>query len=137
MQLLLRCDRLDPCSSCKHRGLPACTYPEPKRLGSDRVAKEKKQTNASNLTDRIGHLERLITSFVENSNSPTVLSQIETDLSKDLGIEGSQLEKIEPTKSFGHISLQGSKATYVDDTHWSAILDEVSRPSSVLVLLID
>jgi hypothetical protein len=30
-----------------------------------------------------------------------------------------------PSDSFGHISLQDNRTTYVDDTHWIAILDGV------------
>lgn len=47
-----------------------------------------------------------------------------------------RVQTSEPNRSsdsFGHISLQGSKTTYVDDTHWTAILDGVGFVLDILL----
>ena len=123
----LRCDRGHPCGSCRHRGLSlSCTYPGP---GDTRHISKESRYNNTGLTERIGQLESLITAFVNEAGTRAPSQpdsheppSIDEDRESSIKPETS----VEPSDSFGHISTRDSKTTYVQDTHWTAILDGVS-----------
>ncbi|KAJ5090891.1 hypothetical protein N7532_009575 [Penicillium argentinense] len=137
----LRCDRGQPCGSCVHRDLShSCTYLLPNANGPSRVNREQRSGTISGLTERIGQLEGLISSLVDNASdgkAGQTAGQMPINLNED--IQGSTRAKAgarsgsqpsQPSDSFGHISLRHSKTTYVEDTHWTAILDEMSELKS-------
>ncbi|KAJ6161256.1 hypothetical protein N7470_004652 [Penicillium chermesinum] len=70
----------------------------------------------------------LISSFVENAGNQAARAQTDQHESGDLSTPNVKDEELSaPSDSFGQISLQDSRATYVQDTHWTAILDEITE----------
>lgn len=100
------------------------------------------KTNAS-AQDRIGQLEGLVLSLmsrskelastevqdVTNNSSPGHLSQCEGDRLLD---DPSQL-----SEDLGRISLDNSGTSYVEGSHWTAILDGVCPFQRLPIVLID
>lgn len=127
-----------------HRGLSlSCTYPSPHHRGHRAIGRDQKTHSSPALSDRIAQLEQLVSSLMKN-NANNLPNSGHGGVNQDVGIAGQLIptptstpqikphshvqppESNRPSDSFGHISLQDSKTTYVDDTHWTAILDGVS-----------
>ncbi|KAJ5287836.1 hypothetical protein N7478_003522 [Penicillium angulare] len=129
----LKCDRNQPCGSCRHRGLSlSCTYPQSTTSETRHIAKHSRQISSSGLTERIGQLEKLISSLVGDDARRKAPSQVDISYPSGPGpTKDPQPVKPEnandPSDSFGHISLRDSKTTYVQDTHWTAILDGITE----------
>ncbi|KAJ5675992.1 hypothetical protein N7462_008889 [Penicillium macrosclerotiorum] len=132
----LRCDRGHPCGSCLHRGLSlSCTYAHSSTGISARAARDQKHGVASNLVERIGQLERMIAALAENSIRNTPGPTEGQDMSR--GNEGNgkyvgdrtdpPSDAIHLSKSSGKIELHLNKTTYVQSTHWRAIMDGISE----------
>ncbi|KAJ5671569.1 hypothetical protein N7507_000696 [Penicillium longicatenatum] len=128
----LRCDRNHPCGACSRRGLSlSCTYP-PGAGETGRITKEQQPSAKSTLPERIGQLEKLISRIVDDAGiqkTPVrVQSQNPPHGDEDKATSQAEAEaSSDPSDSFGHISLQDSKTTYVQDTHWTAILDGITE----------
>jgi len=130
----LKCDRGQPCQTCARRGLP-CTYVTSnpsKRTGHNQV--RPSPTTDPNIPDRIGQLERLVTSLMSNAK-PTVQSSSGTQSLAHIefpAVSGQESEGyVIPHDSsqlpglFGRITQNATGTTYVESTHWSAILGGV------------
>ncbi|KAJ6007828.1 hypothetical protein N7540_011804 [Penicillium herquei] len=96
---------------------------------------ETRPPSHSGLTERIGQLERLISSFVDDQNARTQANQFDNSgLTGDVKVKEPQPTSpdgaADPSDSFGHISLRDSKTKYVQDTHWTAILDGIAELKS-------
>jgi hypothetical protein len=110
---------------------------------------------APNLPERITQLEQLVTSLMSNVNKPAnhvspnlesapaeVVLPTNTQPSSVSDQNSAQDRNTDPSPqhpaladSFGRISLELSETTYVESTHWTAILDEVRlRLSSLPVM---
>ncbi|KAJ5994355.1 hypothetical protein N7451_010079 [Penicillium sp. IBT 35674x] len=130
----LRCDRTHPCGACSQRGLSlSCTYP-PSAGETGRITKEQQPSAKSTLPERIGQLEKLITAIVDDAGNQKTKTSIRIQRQDPpSGNEAKATSQAEaeaasdPSDSFGHISLQDSKTTYVQDTHWTAILDGITE----------
>ncbi|KAK9366239.1 fungal-specific transcription factor domain-containing protein [Lipomyces kononenkoae] len=121
----LKCDRQQPCEACVRRGLSlSCTYvPFQSKAPDGHDQSESLPVRTAAIQDRIGQLETLVTSLMNNlgeSNHMPRVSAMEPDrnLTKDV----SPL-----VDSFGHISLDSTETVYVDDNHWRAILDGIAE----------
>ena len=106
--------------------------------GPNRIRRNQSSTSSSSpLIDCIAHLESLIASLTGNGNTSsasslplgesTILDEQETaDKAVPVKVESQQRSSISSSDSFGHISFRDSKTTFVEDTHWTAILDGLS-----------
>jgi hypothetical protein len=77
-----------------------------------------------NLPDRISQIEDLVTALMNSANKPPE-NQITPDPVPEKTAEPHAQNGIPITDNFGRISLEKSETTYVESTHWTAILDEV------------
>ncbi|KAJ5923432.1 hypothetical protein N7454_008677 [Penicillium verhagenii] len=81
---------------------------------------------------RIEQLEKLIAAIVDDANKKKNPEQVESqdplgdDEDKAIS-EGEGDTVSEASEAAGHISMQDSKTTYVQDTHWTAILDGITE----------
>ncbi|EED16281.1 C6 transcription factor, putative [Talaromyces stipitatus ATCC 10500] len=139
----LKCDRTHPCDRCTRRGDAAsCTYVGHGPRG--RVNHDA-GTNPSHIQDRIQHLENLILSFAQrkrqedegtssgrtstargsNSASATPVSNTNNNDSNHMngGVKG--LPDQRPSVRTDPGKLLNGGTTYVDSSHWQAILDDV------------
>ncbi|KAJ5928721.1 hypothetical protein N7466_007677 [Penicillium verhagenii] len=127
----LRCDRSHPCGACRERGLPlSCTYPA-SAGATGRISKDQPPPR-STLPQRIEQLEKLIAAIVDDANKKNNPEQVESQdpLGDDEDKATSEAEgdtQSEASEAVGHISMQDSKTTYVQDTHWTAILDGITE----------
>lgn len=106
-----------------------------------RITKEQQPPAKSTLPERIGQLEKLITAIVDDAGSQKTSIRIQCqDPLNGNGVKATSQAEAEaasdPSDSFGRISMQDSKTTYVQDTHWTAILDGVSRNGSYDPILV-
>lgn len=132
----LKCDRGQPCSTCAHRGLSlSCTYSDNLHV-SQPVQRAKQATaqqisNATTMQNRIGQLEKLVVELMGNmqqSGSSTVNSLASVDSSNpdsDFGHVDYIQDPAQLEDRFGRISLGTSGTKYVENDHWSSILDGV------------
>lgn len=132
----LKCDRSQPCSTCAHRGLSlSCTYSDSSHISQPgqraRQAQPQQIPNTSSMQNRIGQLEKLVVELMGNMAQPITtstasLTSVEADSSSsdythvDYTQDPSQLDD-----RFGRISLGSLGTKYVENEHWSAILDGV------------
>lgn len=132
----LRCDRAQPCDTCVRRGVAlSCVYVHsnpPHRVPP-----------AVDLPDRISQLESLVTSLMNRTNKPPGEQITPESVSEETPrpTQHDAQPTIDPVPekktelysqsgipladNFGRISLEKSETTYVESTHWTAILDEV------------
>ncbi|KAJ6095527.1 hypothetical protein N7486_006273 [Penicillium sp. IBT 16267x] len=97
-----------------------------------RITKEQQPPAKATLPERIGQLEKLITAIVDDAGNRKTPNRIQSrDPPTGDEVKATSQAEVEaasdPSDSFGHISLQDSKTTYVQDTHWTAILDGYNR----------
>lgn len=141
---MLRCDRCDPCSSCKIRDI-SCTYTP--GIQSKPVQKERKLVNDS--LDRIRRLEELVSSLASGSKSSSPASSIgsagstaNTDSQRTgNSIPGTgpndSLKPQELATNLGKIRIEGDQTVYVSAAHWATIQDEVLLECKIVRTLTD
>ncbi|KAH8689364.1 putative fungal-specific transcription factor [Talaromyces proteolyticus] len=111
----LKCDRGLPCESCARRGLSlSCTYPAATPLQSGKRVIHP----TSNMHDRVAQLEKLVLSLKNEADANNRTSASQGHYSPDF---------LELPKSFGRISLENAETTYVEGSHWTAILDGIAE----------
>jgi hypothetical protein len=107
----LRCDRLQPCSTCSSRG-QTCTYPEDSRPSS----------GAASIHQRLVQLERLVMSSASKPISPlNVGVQVRPTMALPFAsspLHGHHLH--------GIMHNSDSRLQYVGGDHWTAILDSIA-----------
>jgi hypothetical protein len=135
----LRCDRNHPCGNCTRRGLDSCTYVNSgtTRGQSNSISKVSIDPN---LPDRVNQLERLVTSMLSNSanvasgapNMPVLGSSASqpTVVPEENSTYHADQPELSLPSSPGFIFRASDSSTYVDSTHWTAILDEVHLASA-------
>jgi hypothetical protein len=124
----LKCDRGQPCSTCAQRGLSStCAYVQ---SASNRT--QSRLTNNASAQERIGQLEDLVIQLMAKSRaedvSNTTRSLIEPE-GASLPGDSSQL-----SENFGRISVGTSGTSYVEGSHWTAIMDGVGFLFETIVL---
>lgn len=138
---MLRCDRDDPCSSCKIREI-SCTYttnsqPKP-------APRERKLVNDS--LERVRRLEKLVSSLASDAKSTDsdldTKTKISTESIANLGranvLAGNtnKPEDLAITNTLGKIQVNGDQTIYVSAAHWATIRDEVNtRLTAALIKL--
>lgn len=122
----LRCDRAEPCGTCVRRGLAtSCAYVRSSTQGS----LPNPPTVVDTITDRIGHLEQLVTSLVENSKNPNAsaserVAPLGSMLPPSPGQSASG-DMFHTRNSSEYIRVDNNETTYAPRTHWTVILDQV------------
>ncbi|KAF2155627.1 hypothetical protein K461DRAFT_78288 [Myriangium duriaei CBS 260.36] len=136
----LKCDREHPCNQCMKRSREStCVYLPPA---------EKKQSG-QNVRNRIQHLEKLVVDLM--NSKPNRDTSVPTDNVGNVGnndpqstafsqmtppqdIESSESNQESPEEStqsfdesaFGRMRIGKDRTAYVEKTHWSALLNEIS-----------
>jgi hypothetical protein len=150
----LKCDRGQPCGTCDRCGLSfSCTYVttnpnESTRKEDEQVTVATSSSVATNIPDQIGQLEQLVTSLMTRGNTSQSTEQDPTESQDFQEIEspspfGAQESIRNPqlqnaprlSDSFDRISLQSTETSYVDNTHWTAVLDGVRGFLIFLILI--
>lgn len=140
----LKCDRTHPCDRCTRRGDAAsCTYVGhgPRSRSNHSVA-----SDPSHIQDRIQHLENLILSFAQKrrqedddgrgaAGTDDVASNPVTNGGHDGNVVARTMQQNANTNTNTTTPLEDSPGklvnnekvgiTYVDASHWQAILDDV------------
>jgi hypothetical protein len=134
-----KCDRGHPCGSCIYRGL-TCTYVASNPSNQSTQAEARPTTAPNDLQDRIGQLERLVTSLINTNGTRPTSSEAEGSARiEQPTILDHQPDALQPQGSSqipdqsGLISLSEAETTYVESSHWTAILDSVSIIFSILL----
>ncbi|KAG9239362.1 hypothetical protein BJ875DRAFT_188438 [Amylocarpus encephaloides] len=135
----LKCDRNQPCRSCSGRGLASsCTYPTHNIVGGVDKRRASRNTGNGNIQNKINQLEGLVISLMSSLNASkgadSKSSDIETAVppkrvNESIHASGN-LEKLEEGKlsdTFGRITLEKARTTYVDSNHWTSVLDGISE----------
>lgn len=115
-----KCDREQPCSLCIKKGRAAqCTYPSPKN----------RKKPVANLQKRLRVLESMVKNMIEDEPETNATSTSDTashEQSPHLDIQTQDGKSF--TASTAQVIHQKSETRYIPSTHWSAILENVSRP---------
>jgi hypothetical protein len=135
----LKCDRGQPCGTCAQRGLYlSCVY-----VHSNLNRSQPRLTTNASAQDRISQLEDLVLSLMSrsrgqastemqdatNDSSPGRMSDRERDR---LLADASQL-----SENLGRITLDDSGTSYVEGSHWTAILDGVCPSHRLPIVFMD
>ncbi|OJJ73710.1 hypothetical protein ASPBRDRAFT_53837 [Aspergillus brasiliensis CBS 101740] len=112
-QKKLRCDRLQPCSSCTKRGL-GCVYTHPPPSAPRRNGPAQPRQ----LTQRIRQLEDLVVALQKGENPvhPEPKSDVPPAASPDT-----------VANSFGSLRVDHTGMTYVSGAHWTALQDSIAE----------
>lgn len=143
----LKCNRGHPCDNCSKRGdLDSCTYAAPGARKRN-LASHGSSSSPDDMQNRIDRLEGLVLSLMTNgaqSAGPTaaaaLLAGSEKGSSADVPFdvddgemikeeqEGEDSEVEGVAKSIGIMKVtDGNRALYASESHWYAILGEVSN----------
>ncbi|RDL34405.1 uncharacterized protein BP5553_07533 [Venustampulla echinocandica] len=137
----LKCDRNLPCQNCIKRDLSAsCTYVHAGLRRDKSSPIQKSTSNSKDVQSQISHLEQLVVSLMNRSNtignssrtdgSPSSLDennpsqQIHSSTLEDHWTEINAVK--ETAESIGLISIQDDQPNYVGSSHWEAILDNIA-----------
>ncbi|RAH85819.1 Zn(II)2Cys6 transcription factor [Aspergillus japonicus CBS 114.51] len=112
-QKKLRCDRLQPCSSCVKRGLE-CVYAGPALAASRR----NPPASARHLSQRIRQLEELVTVLQKGGRSSHEGNPLHTAQESQIGHADEQ-DAI--TSSLGSMRVDPTGMSYVSGAHWAAL----------------
>ncbi|CEL03644.1 hypothetical protein ASPCAL04794 [Aspergillus calidoustus] len=128
----LRCDRQHPCGTCSRRGLTnSCSYATtPSTPGVQRPVAPRQPTS---LHGRISELESLVVTLMKGQSLPTPPAQksprpsslsFADVLPENQRPQGSQDETASATDP-GTLKLRDSVTSYVQSSHWEAILTKI------------
>lgn len=114
----MRCDRNKPCESCIHRGEVAnCNYAAATTTTAP-MSSTSLTPESSGIHDRIGRLEKVVGSLVQeltlsvsNRMSDSILSPSNTQQSTE--------------SSVGRIQVKQNETNYVGGEHWAVIADTI------------
>ncbi|PTU24595.1 hypothetical protein P175DRAFT_0426375 [Aspergillus ochraceoroseus IBT 24754] len=115
----LKCDRGVPCSTCTRRGLSlSCTYPSSTPLQSGKTVVYPSTTS---MHDRVAQLEKLVMSLKPQTDGKYIRGARKSPSHKHAHDE-PQLPQ-----AFGRLSLENTETTYVESSHWTAIIDGIAE----------
>ena len=126
----LRCDRQIPCACCSRRGDAAsCTYSNSESIGCD---KRDHHSRDSEVQIRLQKLEKMVTSLIPNSEEgseglreKSFLRRGRCDHDIDNG-SASSSRQVPKSSLEGHLDMKSQGKGYVNATHWTTILENVS-----------
>ena len=131
-----KCNRARPCETCSNLGLStSCTYHSPS-IDGRREKSQSVQGASAGVQDRIHQLEKSVVSLASMLNVTKQAPQSSTTSATENVVAAvSQNQAGSPDldadyhaqipAAFGRISLENAETSYVDSTHWTAILDSV------------
>ncbi|ORY11106.1 hypothetical protein BCR34DRAFT_565692 [Clohesyomyces aquaticus] len=150
----VRCDRLHPCSNCTSRGQgSSCIFTNAHgntlQGGNGRTVNPKPDDgpgatvisdiatipgNAANMKSRIDQLESLVLNLMHQNvptSHPSPLQELDlvSPSQRDHPPTNSEIQyPVSPSPSdYGRISIRQSRPSYVNSSHWAAILDSISE----------
>ncbi|PYH39760.1 Zn(II)2Cys6 transcription factor [Aspergillus neoniger CBS 115656] len=118
-QKKLRCDRLQPCSSCTKRGL-GCVYAHP----ASAAPRRNGPAQPRQLTQRIRQLEDLVVALQKGETPQTVENPVHLAHKSDSSPAASP-ETV--ANSFGSLRVDQTGMTYVSGAHWTALQDSIAE----------
>ncbi|EPE28759.1 hypothetical protein GLAREA_09880 [Glarea lozoyensis ATCC 20868] len=138
----LKCDRNSPCQNCIKRDLAAtCTYVHAGLRGSKQSSVHK-STNLSqrDVQSQISRLEELVVSLMNKSRAAGSTNKPgapQTQSSDDTSSPNFELTTTDDqwteitgvknaTESLGMINIKDNQPSYVESSHWTAILDNIA-----------
>lgn len=125
----LKCDRGHPCDNCAKRNQSqSCQYANP--AVRNRTSQARRVTYTGDIAERVRHLENLVLSLgarnpgLQNQSADSATIRVavpdnDGGLSQEIGTPGTM-----------HGDQMGTR--WFDDTHWQAIMDDVSTCGSLL-----
>ncbi|KAI0970659.1 fungal-specific transcription factor domain protein [Xylaria arbuscula] len=125
----VRCDRLNPCTNCSSRGLSSsCVYATSSTVQG--TSPGQLHGTAANIQERIDQLENLVLSLMHQNVAPSSgcgdSSPPEMNSGRTIVAESSE-SVVSPTPSdHGSIRVQHTVVSYVNSSHWAAILDSIT-----------
>ena len=135
----MKCDRGQPCETCVKRGLSlSCTYVH-SISNSDTFHNSQPRPSAyQKLQDKLGQLEKLIASQAKGSSAgrpsderpaePIDAFDSPPSISDPQGYqERPSQEASELSTRLGRMSVENGATTWVENDHWTAILDGMSE----------
>ncbi|MCJ1313605.1 hypothetical protein MMC25_007284 [Agyrium rufum] len=148
----LKCNRSQPCENCVRRGdATACHYAAPGSRKKGNAAGAS-PSSPDDMQNRIDRLEGLVLSLMTNGNESAGAAAASRALSmstksdspdfslshqssrddgdddemvKDGGDGESETEEV--AKSLGVLKVMDNKSMYIGETHWAAILNDISE----------
>ncbi|OJK04243.1 hypothetical protein ASPACDRAFT_50126 [Aspergillus aculeatus ATCC 16872] len=118
-QKKLRCDRLQPCSSCVKRGLD-CVYTHP----TSATSRRNPPTSARHLSQRIRQLEELVTVLQKAGDAGHETGPLHTAQKRQVD-EADGQDVI--TSSLGSMRVDPTGMSYVSGAHWAALQDSIAE----------
>ncbi|CAG8982226.1 hypothetical protein HYALB_00014052 [Hymenoscyphus albidus] len=130
----LKCDRNQPCRTCVGRGVGrSCTYIQNSPKFRSLPARVSQSTQNSQIQNKISQLEELVVSLMGSLNATKAVqpppNSIEPtgEIERSGSAETHVLNQESLADNFGRITLENAGTKYVDNTHWTAILDGISE----------
>lgn len=142
----LKCNRAHPCENCVKRGdAPSCTYSAP---GTRRKNQSSHGLSTSDeMQSRIDRLEGLVLSLMTNgapsagpAAAAAALARDARSASKDAPQDTTDTDSMvkeeesedesdvdDVTNSLGVMKVDANKSMYVGESHWAAVLNDVSH----------
>ena len=118
MHFRVKCDRKQPCDTCRSHGLAAsCEYPRAS-------AEQKPVTEQTKVISKLNHLENLIQTLMSDRSGQPSSQPSNSQPGVNSRISSQTVDAL-PT-SFGRLSLDRTEPNYVGSDHWAAIIDGVS-----------
>ncbi|KAL3494973.1 fungal-specific transcription factor domain-containing protein [Aspergillus germanicus] len=125
-QKKLRCDRQQPCQTCKARGLgPYCTYP-PRTTPSPRALPSRPRSHRplsqSSLAHRIDRLEDSLSALLHTVGNNVTAQQ--DPRASNRPIEPASFAPTPPESGTLHCHPEGT--VYASSAHWTSIFDSIA-----------
>ena len=124
----LKCDRGHPCDTCVKRGLSlSCTYVPSSKTASSVGQSQPRPPAYLKLQERIGQLENLVASQLKGLDRGTTDSSHATEYPPSFPNSDTNWVDLSQARRKGRISVKDTGTTWVEDDHWTAILDGISE----------
>ncbi|PMD40601.1 hypothetical protein L207DRAFT_528925 [Hyaloscypha variabilis F] len=136
----LKCDRQLPCENCvKRNAASTCTYVHGQRERSSQVSKSN--SAPKDVQSQVRHLEELVISLMDKTAKNAALAaKTQPPITPDELSVSTSSNATSPSQSsdpviantadteefFGRISIEDNQLSYVGQSHWAAILDNIS-----------
>lgn len=120
----LKCNRALPCDTCVKRGKDSiCQY----AANADR--NEKREVKTKSVNERLKSVEDLISSLARNGTSSAFQTvnppQEDTSMTDDAELIFASHPSVNTVKTTDNKLLGGDKATYLDSSHWTSLLEDI------------
>ncbi|KAF6241377.1 hypothetical protein HO173_000087 [Letharia columbiana] len=128
----LKCDRQIPCVSCSKRGdETSCAYSNGATNGRDRRGGEARDSEAQL---RLQKLEEMVTSLMRTTKEDSEI--LRNEMSPQAVIADQRFNNLPPPTSDSspeaQLNMNGPERSYVNATHWTAILENIRDIQGVL-----